>query len=65
MVSVLDARPTMLPPEELLTDVLPTDRLTVTGMPVPELRVELRKIDDLRTSDRDRHAGERSARSAP
>ncbi len=48
MVSVLDARPTMLPPDELLTDVLPTDRLTVTGMPVPELRVELRKIDDLR-----------------
>ena len=48
MVSVLDARPTMLPPEELLTDVLPTDRLTATGMPVPELRVELRKIDDLR-----------------
>jgi fatty acid desaturase len=48
MVSVLDARPTMLPPDELLTDVLPTDRLTVTGMPVPELRVELRKIEDLR-----------------
>src|SRR6185295_10370131 len=48
MVSVLDARPTMLPPEALLTDVLPTDRLTATGMPVPELRVELRQIDDLR-----------------
>ena len=48
MVSVLDARPTMLPPEELLTDVLPTDRLTATGMPVPELRAELRRIDDLR-----------------
>ena len=50
MVSVLDARPTMLPPEELLTDVLPTDRLTATGMPVPELRVELRRIDDLRNA---------------
>ena len=48
MVSVLDAGPTMLPPEELLTDVLPTDRLTATGMPVPELRTELRRIDDLR-----------------
>src|SRR4029453_2735233 len=48
MVSVLDARPTMLPPDELLTDVLPTDRLTATGMPVPALRVELRKIAALR-----------------
>ncbi len=48
MVSVLDARPTMLPPEELLADVLPTDRLTATAMPVPELRSELRRIDDLR-----------------
>ena len=47
-MSVLDARGTMLPPEELLTDVLPTDRLTVTGMPVPALRTELRRIDDLR-----------------
>ena len=50
MVSVLDTRPTMLPPEELLTDVLPTDRLTATGMPVPELRTELRRIDDLRNA---------------
>jgi fatty acid desaturase len=50
MVTVLDARPTMLPPEELLTDVLPTDRLTATGMPVPALRAELRKIDDLRNA---------------
>ncbi len=48
MVTVLEARPTMLPPEELLTDVLPTDRLTATGMAVPELRVELRRIADLR-----------------
>ena len=43
MVSVLEARPTMLPPEELLTDVLPTERLTATGMPVPALRTELRQ----------------------
>ncbi len=48
MVSVLEARPTMLPPEELLTDVLPTDRLTATGMPAPEIRAELRRIADLR-----------------
>lgn len=48
MVSVLEARPTMLPPEELLTDVLPTDRLTANGMPVPEVRAELRRISDLR-----------------
>jgi fatty acid desaturase len=50
MVSVLDARPTMLPPAEVLTDVLPTERLTATGMPVPELRAELRQIDDLRNA---------------
>lgn len=48
MVSVLDTRPTMLPPEELLTDVLPTERLTASGLPAPELRTELRRIDDLR-----------------
>jgi fatty acid desaturase len=39
---------TMVPPSERLPDVLPTDRLTATGMPVPELRVELRRIADLR-----------------
>jgi fatty acid desaturase len=48
MVSVLGERPTMLPPEELLTDVLPTERLTASGVPAPELRTELRRIDDLR-----------------
>src|SRR5690349_8274738 len=48
MVTVLDRRDTMVPPEELLTDVLPTDRLTATGMPVPEVRADLRRIDDLR-----------------
>src|SRR4051795_370020 len=50
MVSVVDARPTMVPPAELLTDVLPTDRLTESGMPVAALRTELRKSDDLRNA---------------
>lgn len=48
MVSVLDVRPTMVPPAEILSDVLPTDRLTASGMPVPELRTQLRRIADLR-----------------
>ena len=39
---------TMVPPAERLPDVLPTDRLTSSGMPVPELRAALRRIDDLR-----------------
>jgi fatty acid desaturase len=38
----------MVPPEELLPEVLPTERLTATGMPIPDLRAELRRIDDLR-----------------
>ena len=38
---------TMLPDDELLPDVLPTDRLTRTGMPVPAVRAELRQIPDL------------------
>ena len=38
----------MLPGPDLLPDVLPTDRLTATGKPVPEIRNELRQIDDLR-----------------
>ncbi len=38
----------MVPPAAALPDVLPTDRLTVTGMPVPELRGELRRIPTLR-----------------
>lgn len=37
---------TMVPPSELLPDVLPTARLTVTGMPVPQVRAELRTIPD-------------------
>ncbi len=38
----------MVPPAAVLPDVLPTDRLTASGMPVPELRAELRRIDDRR-----------------
>ena len=35
---------TMVPDDELLPEVLPTERLTATGMPVPEVRAEMRKI---------------------
>lgn len=38
----------MVPDDRLLPDVLPTDRLTVSGMPVPEVRGPLRVIDDRR-----------------
>ena len=38
---------TMLPPPELLPDVLPTDRLTKTGKPAPAVREELRRIPNL------------------
>lgn len=38
----------MVPSPDRLPDVLPTARLTGTGMPVPELRAELRHIDDRR-----------------
>ncbi|MCU0310728.1 MAG: fatty acid desaturase [Acidimicrobiales bacterium] len=38
----------MVPPPSALPDVLPTERLTATGMPVPELRAELRRIPTLR-----------------
>ena len=37
---------TMLPPADLLPDVLPTERLTATGKPVPAVREELRRISD-------------------
>ncbi|MET0727670.1 MAG: fatty acid desaturase family protein [Acidimicrobiales bacterium] len=46
MVAVVEARTTVVPPADVLPDVLPTDRLTVTGMPAPELRAKLRRIDD-------------------
>lgn len=38
---------TMLPPAEALPDVLPTERLTATGRPVPEVRAELRRISNI------------------
>ena len=38
----------MLPAPALLPDVLPTDRLGAGGKPVPEIRNDLRRIDDLR-----------------
>ena len=41
---------TMLPPSDALPDVLPTDRLTANGKPVPALRTDLRRIDDLRNT---------------
>jgi fatty acid desaturase len=48
MAVVLEPRMTVVPSSDLLPEVLPTDRLTASGMPVPEVRAELRKIDDLR-----------------
>lgn len=48
MVAVTEARTTVVPSADVLPDVLPTDRLTASAMPVAELRTELRKIDDLR-----------------
>jgi len=39
----------MLPPNELLPDTLPTDRLTAAGRPVPAVREELRRISDARS----------------
>src|SRR3954447_25669568 len=40
----------MLPPVDVLPDVLPTGRLTATGRPVPELRADLRRIPDARNA---------------
>jgi fatty acid desaturase len=40
----------MSPPTELLPDVLPTDRLTATGRPLPVLRSSLRLIPNLRNA---------------
>jgi fatty acid desaturase len=39
---------TMLPPPDLLPDVLPTERLSASGRPVPPVREELRRIDNAR-----------------
>lgn len=41
-------RPSMVPLPGALPDVLPTDRLTASGMPVPTVRRELRQISDRR-----------------
>jgi fatty acid desaturase len=48
MVAVAEARTSMVLPAAVLPDVLPTQRLTASGMPVPELRAELRRIADVR-----------------
>ena len=45
MVAVADA-PTMVPPDEQLPDVLPTDRLNDRGMAVRPLRDDLRRKAD-------------------
>jgi hypothetical protein len=39
---------TMTPRPALLPDVLPTDRLTKSGRPVPEVRASLRKIPSVK-----------------
>ncbi|HVX18129.1 MAG TPA: fatty acid desaturase family protein [Acidimicrobiales bacterium] len=41
---------TMVPPPAATPDVLPTDRLLVSGKAVPELRSELRRIPDWRNA---------------
>jgi fatty acid desaturase len=46
--AITEARTTVVPSEDVLPDVLPTERLTVTGMPVAAVRAGLREIDDLR-----------------
>jgi fatty acid desaturase len=48
MVAVIEPRTTVVPAADVLPDVLPTERLTASGLPAPELRVELRKIGDVR-----------------
>lgn len=40
----------MLPPPEALPDVLPTERLSASGRPVPAVREELRRIPNLRNA---------------
>ena len=41
---------TMVPPADLLPDVLPNDRFNDRGMPIRELRDELRRIPNLRNA---------------
>ena len=45
-----DMAVTMVPPSELLPDVLPTDRLNARAMPVRPLRDELRRIPTVRNA---------------
>jgi fatty acid desaturase len=40
----------MVPAPEVRPDVLPTDRLTASGMPVPRVREELRRIPNVRNA---------------
>src|SRR3954452_14802692 len=40
----------MVPPPDALPDVLPTERLTVSGKAVPEIRDELRRIASWRNA---------------
>lgn len=40
----------MLPPPQALPDVLPTERLSASGRPVPAVREELRRIPNLRNA---------------
>jgi fatty acid desaturase len=46
MVAIQRAQGSMRPPESLLTDVLPSDRLGPTGRPIGPLRDELYRIPD-------------------
>jgi fatty acid desaturase len=47
-VSVRHRPDDMVPAADLLPEVLPTDRLTASGMPVPIIRDELRRIPNIR-----------------
>ena len=40
----------MIPPADLLPDVLPTDRLLAGGKAIPEIRAELRRIPNGRNA---------------
>ena len=40
----------MVPAADALPDVLPTNRLTASGMAVPDIRADLRRIDDVRNA---------------
>jgi fatty acid desaturase len=41
---------TMVPSNTVLTDVLPSERLTASGRPVPDVRADLRRIPDARNA---------------